>query len=138
MDLIVALGVLEHVENPLDMLKWAWRLLKSGGHFFLRVPNFANNPNDLFCADHLSKLTVPTLRALAASAGYEVLGVREAGVPVFVALQKSEKISEKPKAFAENEAIAGQNARIAGRSIPSHRGEKCEALPKFPRSGRNG
>ncbi len=94
LNLIVALGVLEHVENPLDMLVWASQLLRPGGCFFIRVPNFSNNPNDLFCADHLSKLTVPTLRALAANSGFEVLGVKEAGVPVFIALRKSDRPGE--------------------------------------------
>ena len=94
-DVLVALGVLEHVENPLDMLRWGWRLLKEGGIFFIRVPNFANNPNDLFCADHLSKLTVATICSIAAAAGFEMLSTKEEGVPIFLRFAQACRRSHK-------------------------------------------
>ncbi|QOZ33061.1 hypothetical protein XH92_16435 [Bradyrhizobium sp. CCBAU 53421] len=113
-DLIVALGVLEHVENPLDMLKWAHRHLKEAGLFYIRVPNFAKNPNDLFCADHLSKLTLHTLESLAHAAGFDVMSSKEAGVPIFVLLRKI----AAPKPHAVNVAelnlhTVDQNATVA-------------------------
>jgi len=113
-DLIVALGVLEHVENPLDMLKWAHRRLKDAGLFYIRVPNFAKNPNDLFCADHLSKLTLHTLESLAHAAGFDVVSSKEAGVPIFVLLRKI--AAPKPHAVnvAElNQHTVDQNATVA-------------------------
>jgi hypothetical protein len=113
-DLVVALGVLEHVDNPLDMLVWGNRQLNKGGYFYLRVPNFAKNPNDLFCADHLSKLTIPTLCALAASAGFTVDAIREVGVPVFMLLRKSAPLeSIVASAYAENRSIVDSNVDIA-------------------------
>jgi SAM-dependent methyltransferase len=111
LDLLVALGVLEHVENPLDMLRWGNRLLTDGGVFYIRVPNFANNPNDLFCADHLSKLTEPTLRNLATAAGFFVIGVKEAGVPIFIALRKT------GKPFGALDNVAEQNRKLLDRNI---------------------
>ncbi|MEO7728980.1 MAG: methyltransferase domain-containing protein [Burkholderiales bacterium] len=118
-DLVVALGVLEHVENPLDMMQWGWRQLKDGGIFFIRVPNFANNPNDSFCADHLSKLTVATLEGIATAAGFEIISFKEAGVPVFCALRKLavQGLNAVPNAFASNVTIARANVATAKASI---------------------
>jgi len=110
-DLIVTLGVLEHVNDPLDMFNWVRRGLKDKGRFFLRVPNFANNPHDLLCADHLSKLTVHTLESLAHASGFAVEHVREAGVPVFMVLSKSgEGGNDIPGAYEKNIPIAKKNA----------------------------
>lgn len=116
-DLVVALGVLEHVDNPLDMMRWAARQLSDGGIFYVRVPNFANNPNDLFCADHLSKLTVPTLSSLAQAAGFEVLGHKEAGVPVFIVLRKTGADGPVPNAFEKNATVARANVGVAEGAI---------------------
>jgi SAM-dependent methyltransferase len=116
-DLVVALGVLEHVENPLHMLRWGMRQLREGGIFYLRVPNFAANPNDLFCADHLSKLTEPTLRALARAAGFEWIASRQAGVPIFVALQKSGGEHALGNAYAENAPLAERNVETGRRAL---------------------
>lgn len=118
LDIVVALGVLEHVENPLDMLQWGHRLLCDGGHFYLRVPNFKNNPNDLFCVDHLSKLTEPTLRGLAVATGFEVVAVKESGVPVFMALKKAAVPAwDENDVVASNRAILKKNAVLAERSM---------------------
>ena len=118
-DLFVALGVLEHVDNPLHMLQWVARVLRPGGYAYIRVPNFANNPNDLFCADHLSKLTVPTLRALAAAAGFNVFGVKESGVPVFLVLRAHSGLAVMANAFADNIGIAERNVETAASLIES-------------------
>lgn len=113
-DLVVALGVLEHVDNPFDMLAWANRQLREGGYFYIRVPNFANNPNDLFCVDHLSKLTVPTLQVLAAAAGFTVEAVEEGGVPVFMLLRKTSSVGTINKnAYIENRRIVDANTAVA-------------------------
>jgi SAM-dependent methyltransferase len=117
LDLVVALGVLEHVENPLDMLRWGARLLRPGGVFFIRVPNFANNPNDLFCADHLSKLTAGSLRNMAHAAGFEVIAVKEVGVPIFVALRRGGAPADLGNVVGENAPIAERNVEVARRSM---------------------
>ncbi len=136
-DVVAALGVLEHVENPLKMLEWARRHLKVGGVFFIRVPNFANNPNDLFCVDHLSKLTLPTLRALGFSAGFDVLAEREDGVPLYIALRKTHTRNAelKPTAFAENKVLALRNVEIARRSIDAVSICRTNAISKGERFG---
>ncbi|MBW2107102.1 MAG: class I SAM-dependent methyltransferase [Deltaproteobacteria bacterium] len=118
-DIIVALGVLEHVENPLDMLQWVHRGLNDGGAVFLRVPNFEKNPNDLFCVDHLSKLTVATLHGLAEKAGFAVMDVESAGVPVFAVLKKEKRVmpNDDEHTYNTNMKIAGANAVFAERAI---------------------
>ncbi len=134
-DLVVALGVLEHVDNPLDMLRWAHARLKDGGLFYIRVPNFERNPNDLFCADHLSKLTAPSLNWLAARAGFEVVALREAGVPIFILLRKSAAPQRVPDDVVEkNAAIIANNVAVAKRAmeaIVNCRARAAEAKESF-------
>lgn len=127
-DLVVALGVLEHVENPLDMMRWAARQLVDGGVFYLRVPNFARNPNDLFCADHLSKLTVPTLQSLAAASGFDVVECKEAGVPVFMALRKTGRTTTVDRVVDSNRELALGNVAVAKGSIDAVERCRAEAL----------
>lgn len=136
-DVVAALGVLEHVENPLEMLRWGRSHLKMGGILFIRVPNFANNPNDLFCVDHLSKLTLPTLRALAFLAGFDVLAEREDGVPLYIALRKTHTRDTelKPNAFAENKMLAMRNMEIARKSIDAVSICRANAISKGERFG---
>jgi SAM-dependent methyltransferase len=118
LDLVVALGVLEHVENPLEILRWGNRMLTEGGVFYIRVPNFAKNPNDLFCADHLSKLTEATLRSLAAAAGFGVVGVRESGVPIFIALRKIGAPTGRLENVADaNRKLLDENVWVAKRTV---------------------
>jgi SAM-dependent methyltransferase len=128
-DLAVALGVLEHVEDPLDMLKWAHQRLKDKGLFYIRVPNFTRNPNDLFCADHLSKLTIHSLESLANGAGFEVISSKEAGVPIFVLLKKrGHSSSHLVNVAGSNQRIVEQNAVIANEAMDAI--DKCYKAAK--------
>ena len=129
LDLIVALGVLEHVENPLELLNWGNNLLNNNGLFYIRVPNFANNPNDLFCADHLSKLTVTMLKNLAYQAGFDVIYIKEGGVPVFLILKKESKKIVYGNTYMENYSIAENNTLVARKSM--------EAIVKARINARN-
>jgi len=133
-ELVVALGVLEHVEDPSDMLRWAYGKLKQSGLFYIRVPNFLKNPNDLFCADHLSKLTFHSLESLAQAAGFEVVSSKEAGVPIFVLLRKVEASKPRPVNVAElNGQIVDQNAIVAKNAMNAiaqcHRAAKASGEP---------
>lgn len=135
-DLVVALGVLEHVENPHDMLRWASDRLVENGVFYIRVPHFSNNPNDIFCADHLSKLTKGTLHNLAASAGYEVLDSREAGVPIFIALRKtSQPGAASVSVVEENRQILSRNVSLARNSMDAIIAARQAAISNGERFG---
>lgn len=116
-DVVVALGVLEHVTNPLDMLKWAFNGLKENGKFFIRVPNFGKNPNDLLCVDHLSKLSVDSIKNIAGAAGFEIMEARELGVPVFTVLVKTGQTLPLENFFESNVELAEKNSEFVTRSL---------------------
>jgi SAM-dependent methyltransferase len=117
-DAIVSLGVLEHVNDPLDMLRWFNANLSVGGHCFIRVPNFKNNPLDLFCADHLSKLTVETITSYANASGFEVVAVQEKGVPMYVCMKKvSANFGAIENVYDSNVQLAKNNGALAQKNI---------------------
>jgi SAM-dependent methyltransferase len=130
-DLIISLGVLEHVDNPLDMLFWINKRLALNGHFFMRVPNFAKNPNDLFAADHLSKLTIHSICMLADAAGFKVVKTDESGVPVFALLAKiGLPTGITQNTFNENHDIVEQNENVARGIVESVLDCRRQALIK--------
>ncbi|WP_374764519.1 class I SAM-dependent methyltransferase [Yunchengibacter salinarum] len=113
-DVVLSLGVLEHVQNPLDMLKWKRALLKEGGICFIRVPDFTKNPNDVFTVDHLSKLTPESIRNLASRAGFSVKDIRHMGVAVHAALiADREPVSNPYNPVSENQDIVHKNEEFA-------------------------
>ena len=129
-EFIVSLGVLEHVEDPFDMLNWIYIALKPGGICFIRIPLFENNPNDIFTIDHLSKLTKPTIKYLTEKVGFSILSFQSKGVAAFVTLKK-----EKQKAFdiqnpyKENLFIANNNIQFAKGIIESvHKAREAAKL----------
>lgn len=71
-DLIICFHVLEHIENPVQSLKAAFALLKSGGTLIAEVPNIASLGFQLFkkrwqpleMPTHLNHFTPATLKAL--------------------------------------------------------------------------
>lgn len=72
-NLVIANGVLEHVPNPADFLRRFRACIAEDGCGFLGIPNFDNNPADLFTFDHLSRFTPRTAEALFAHVGLEVV-----------------------------------------------------------------
>jgi SAM-dependent methyltransferase len=118
-DLIVSLGVIEHVDNPLLFMMWIADRLKMGGRAFLEAPNFSNHPSDLYCADHLSCLTPDTMIAFAEHAGFEILDWRDLGVPMYFAFRKTGVRKELISTFEQNQIIAKSNESLAGAMIES-------------------
>jgi len=110
MDLVVALGVIEHVHDPLALLRRAVHMLRPGGTLFIEAPNFEVHPNDLFCADHLSKLTPLMLERLAEAAGFTVETRHMAGVPMYFVLRKLGAAAPLRSAYTHNVAVAQRNA----------------------------
>ena len=72
-DLITANGVLEHVPNPVEFLKRIRSSISESGMVYIGVPNFANNPADLFTYDHLSRFTPDTVNLVFQLAGFEII-----------------------------------------------------------------
>ncbi len=90
LDLVVALGVLEHVNDPLHMMRWVGRGLRPGGVFFVELPNFEQLPGDLMCPDHLTKFTPDTFAWLAHRGGFTISRLVRDGVPFYACLTKRE------------------------------------------------
>jgi len=95
-DLIVSLGVLEHLENPTTFLQLAITCLKEDGIFFFDIPNFKLNPADLFVFDHLNHFTKETLENLMHKNNLEILQIIENfdRVPLFIICKKTTKQKE--------------------------------------------
>ena len=116
-DLMVSLSVLEHVPDPLALLKWMWRGLKPNGALFIEVPNFENLPNDVFCIDHLTKFTLPTLENLAGAASFQIHTLKADGVPIYALLKKTDRQRELQNNFQVNSAIADKMCSISNNTI---------------------
>lgn len=72
-DLISAVHVLEHINQPRYFLEALATKMNSQGVLFLQVPNYLDNPFDLLIADHCSHFTPLTLTRLMKSVGFEIL-----------------------------------------------------------------
>ena len=64
--------VLEHVPNPVEVLKNLQHLLKDDGVIYISVPNFLKNVGDIFVVDHINKFTVESIDETARLAGYRI------------------------------------------------------------------
>lgn len=71
-DAVTAHFVLEHVADPLSMLRELRSLLKRNGQLFLTVPNVLANPGDLLVADHINHFTEASLHAAFSTAGLRI------------------------------------------------------------------
>lgn len=74
-DLVVAIGVLEHVPEPVSFLEQITSRLTPNGYAFIGVPNFSHNPCDLVTFDHLSRFTEVSLANALQRAGLHVIRV---------------------------------------------------------------
>ena len=85
-DAVTFLNVLDHLVNPFDALKEAWRVLRPGGQIYIRVPNgpFHDHLSRLLSGCGLAQLTVMhlygfgrrTLSYHLARVGFEGVDVR--------------------------------------------------------------
>ncbi len=81
-DLITALGIIEHLTNPLKALCEINRILKKGGYLYLMTPNlygvsFRHGIEGYFKIVHTFYFTTATLSSLLRKAGFEILAFRE-------------------------------------------------------------
>lgn len=92
-DLILNNGVLEHVHEPAKFLQQYRNCLKDNGVGYIGVPNFENNPADLFTFDHLTRFTPATIEALLGFCGFSVIGkyTPVTRVPMWFLISKGKK-----------------------------------------------
>lgn len=82
-DLVALWNVFEHLPDPAGFVRWARRLLPSGGHLLLSVPNATAIERPLFfrgdpCEDiprHLYAYTPRTIRAMLEKEGFAVVAI---------------------------------------------------------------
>lgn len=115
-DVVASLAVIEHVEQPLDFLQSLRDCIAPDGYLLVTFPDFARNPNDLFCVDHLSKITKHHLRMMAARAGLEIVVIRHVGIALVVILRRAQRT------VSEIETVVDMAREIAHRNIELARG----------------
>ena len=72
-DYVSLIGVLEHIQNPVNFLKSINDIINDDSILFIEVPNFENNKSDLLTIDHLLKFTERSLENLFNLSGFSVL-----------------------------------------------------------------
>jgi SAM-dependent methyltransferase len=80
-DLITSFYVLEHVEDPICVLRQLRERLKENGTLFFAVPDTIANPIDVLAADHLSHFGLRSLRAALANADLTMIGATATLMP---------------------------------------------------------
>lgn len=108
LDLITMTHVLEHLENPRDVLDLLARRLSPNGVLFVAVPDLIRNPLDLAIVDHASHFTEATLARLLGNNGWHINGMDTETVPREIILTACR---------------SGQNAGV-GKAVPEERPEK--------------
>jgi 2-polyprenyl-3-methyl-5-hydroxy-6-metoxy-1,4-benzoquinol methylase len=89
-DIIVSFEVIEHLQNPQELLTRAHQALRKGGLFYLTTPNFNSylrrrlgpSYDVIDYPNHLSYYTPKTLTKLFTKNGYRTLKVRTTGISV--------------------------------------------------------
>jgi hypothetical protein len=110
-----AFGVLEHVEEPVDLLRWIRAQLAPQGFVLVVLPDFEFNPYDLFCVDHLSKITGQTLKTLATLSDFEVVDFYRVGIVLVALLTRGVPSRRGRPSFApvNSWTIAKRNEELA-------------------------
>ena len=87
-DVIVAIEVLEHVNNPGEYIEHAHKALRKGGFFYITTPNFnailryhlRDKYNIIGYPNHLCYFTNKTLRKLVANYGFKTQKIATTGI----------------------------------------------------------
>lgn len=103
-DLITMNHVLEHLADPVAMLKQAAALLKGDGHLAVMIPCFQIVYTDFFLMDHCSHFTPKSLNVAASMAGLDIVHKME-GLLGFVEIGFCAKRCEKEYPGLELEAL---------------------------------
>jgi SAM-dependent methyltransferase len=80
-DLVMLFHALEHVIDPVKVLKSFAGILEPGGSVFVEIPNNAQTPYDILIADHMTHFTPDSLRYAADLAGYRSAVLSDTTLP---------------------------------------------------------
>lgn len=115
-DIVVSIGVLEHVSQPLQFLKELRDRVVENGIVMIAVPDFALNPADVIVFDHLTRFTAFSLRSMMQRAGFDVLALdHNRRIPMWVIARRSE-VAEFVRNAAEVES-ANRQVKAATRWV---------------------
>lgn len=89
-DIIVSFEVIEHLQNPKEIVACSNRVLRKGGLFYLTTPNFnsylryrlKSNYDVIDYPNHLSYYTSVTLRLLVEKFGFKTLRTKTTGISI--------------------------------------------------------
>lgn len=76
-DLVTAHFVLEHVTDPVAVLRELACCLAPSGRLFFTVPDPISNPGDLLVADHLNHFVASSIQTALQAAGLRVVSIRQ-------------------------------------------------------------
>ena len=80
-DLIVSVHSLEHITEPIQLLRALSDKLTKGGHLVLQLPYFFQNPFYLFVADHCSHFTRSSVLEVLRRSGFQTVDATADYVP---------------------------------------------------------
>jgi SAM-dependent methyltransferase len=93
-DVVSIFHVLEHVENPSNLLNTLRACLNQNGRLLIRVPNHSENPYDLIIYDHVNFFSVCSLCSIVARAGLSILEVSTEWLPKEIAVVATNQSAE--------------------------------------------
>ena len=93
-DLITLVHVLEHVNEPIELLNDLSRLLTKDGKILLQIPNALINPFDFIIADHLSHFSLENIINLIQKSDLELINYSVVMVPKEITLLLGKKLKE--------------------------------------------
>ena len=110
LDQIYLFHTLEHLDNPVEVLKKLWGMLRDGGKIFVEVPDYCfdaeNQPHYALFQMHISMFTQNTLTNCLAFSGFEQqIILRHSGV-LFGVFSKATKIPVKENFYRESHDFA--------------------------------
>jgi SAM-dependent methyltransferase len=80
-DFVSLIHVLEHIIDPVGLLRVLRTKLSPGGQLLVQVPHHIANPFELLIADHRSHFTTTSLSQALCLAGYEIVCLAEDWIP---------------------------------------------------------
>jgi len=96
-DLITLVHVLEHVNEPIELLNDLSKLLTEDGKILLQIPNALINPFDFIIADHLSHFNLPNIINLIQKSNLELLNYSVEVILKEITLLLGKKLKEVNK-----------------------------------------
>lgn len=129
-DAVSCLDVLEHLVEPLDILREARRFLRPGGLLLVSVPNaghwsvvrdlmngrFDYLPVGTLCGTHLRFFTTRSLEQLLAEAGFEAVQWRRAGPALPAEFDAFAAAAAQAQIAIDRESLATESLHVLARA----------------------